>query len=225
MTPFRIDPNLSAMENLWEAAHQAVVVVVCSGQRRRHLKFTKEEWDDLLFRATFETILCFMRKIRKTGKVTMQPYDRSKSFFQNVYACAWSVSGHCIEELIDEIRFKLNVKSIDASSNPGMDKAPKIVETLDTKCYLNYYRQTDKFKELRPYNKLTSQHLKDKRAHEEYKAYVAECELLGVEPMEEFKWRGRNNFIRAYVHKPGTRTLKEMRRSRERGRRISKNHK
>lgn len=216
MKKFLLDPNLTAQENLWAAAHMAVVIVLCARKRRTKLRLSKDEWADLVFRAEFETVCAFMRKIRKTGKLTQRPYNPLKTFFQNVCACAWSVSGHCVEDLIDEIKYKLNVKSIESSSNPGMERAPKIVETLDeSRCYLNYYRAGDKFREPKPYKDL-SNNLKDKRAREDYRAYVVECELLGVTPIDEFTWRGKNGYIRAFTHKYGTPSLLEQRKTRKR---------
>ena len=217
MKKFLLDPNLSAQENLWRAAELAVTSVICSSKRRKKLRLNKEEWEDLVFRAKFETVCAFMRKLRGTGKATQGTYDRSKTFFLNIYSCAWSIGNHVIDDVINEIKIKLNSTSLDASSNPGLERAPKIVETLDeSKCYLNYYRQTDKCKKLIPYRELTTQHLRDRRASEDYRAYVVECELLGVTPVDEFTWRGKNGYVRAFLRKPGMPTFKEMRRIRER---------
>lgn len=213
MKKFLLRPDLTAQENLWAAAELAVTIVLCSSKRRKKLRLNKDEWADLVFRAKFETVCAFMRKLRGTGKGSHK-YDITRSFFLNVYSCAWSIGNHVIDDVINEIKIKLNSTSLDTKVQPWLEKSPKIGETIDTKCHLNYYRKNDK--ELKPYKELTSQHLKDKRAHEDYRAYVVECELLGVTPVDEWTWRGKNGYVRAVLRKPGMATFKEMRRIRER---------
>lgn len=223
MKPFSIDPNVSAQENLWRAARQCTVLVICSAKRRRRLNLNKEEWNDLLDRTTFETVCTFMRKLRGTGKSTQEGYDHSRSFLMNVYACAWSVSGHCINSLLAEIKRRINSIAIEDSISPGQLKSPKYSDVLQDKCYLNYYRKKDNYTKPKSYSKLTSQHLKDKRAHECYEAYVAECQLLGVTPVIEFEYRLKNRYITAFTRKPGTKTFKELRRDRERSAKARRN--
>lgn len=78
---FRLDPNETALENLWRAAKVATVTLL----RRYHIRsFIDDKYIDLFDELTMQTVVSFMYlKIRNKG------YDHRFSFYENVYSCCW----------------------------------------------------------------------------------------------------------------------------------------
>lgn len=78
---FRLDPNETALENLWRAAKVATVTLL----RKFHIRsFIDDKYIDLFDELTMQTVVSFMYlKIRNKG------YDRRFSFYENVYSCCW----------------------------------------------------------------------------------------------------------------------------------------
>lgn len=78
---FRLDPNETALENLWRAAKVATVTLL----RKYHIRsFIDDKYIDLFDELTMQTVVSFMYlKIRNKG------YDRRFSFYENVYSCCW----------------------------------------------------------------------------------------------------------------------------------------
>jgi hypothetical protein len=81
---FRLDPNETALENLWRAAKVATVTLL----RKYHIRsFIDDKYIDLFDELTMQTVVSFMYlKIRNKG------YDRRFSFYENVYSCCWGCS-------------------------------------------------------------------------------------------------------------------------------------
>ena len=109
---FQLDPNETAMENLWRAADYATRYNLS----RKRLRITDEEWKELQCRLALATVLYFLDRLRR-GK-----YDRSVPFFVNVLGCC-RASSYTVTKFLGEIREKLNLTSTDMevgnSDTPG----------------------------------------------------------------------------------------------------------
>lgn len=101
---FMLDPNETAMENLWRCAHATTGFVLKRWWRR--LRLTNEERHDIFVDLMTRTVVRFLRKVRRGG------YDRRFDFWQNVFSSCWGCSQCVIQVHIRQIRKKLAERSI-----------------------------------------------------------------------------------------------------------------
>lgn len=95
---FKLNPNLSARENLWAAAKLSSMYWL----RRKKLKLFRVEWDELVSILTYRTVLYFMQRLRRGL------YNRSESFLYNVLSCARSVQHPVIKAFLTDVKNKIN---------------------------------------------------------------------------------------------------------------------
>lgn len=81
---WRIDPNKTAQENLWDCV-RFNVMTYRNNAVAHGLKLTCDEWEELIPELTIVAVGRFMNKLRN-GR-----YDRNFSFFLNVRSCVRSV--------------------------------------------------------------------------------------------------------------------------------------
>lgn len=80
-TRYKLDPTKSAIENLWDCARVAAVVLL----RKYHIRsYIDDKYIDLFNELVMQTVVSFMFL-----KVRQHEYDRRHSFFENVYSCCW----------------------------------------------------------------------------------------------------------------------------------------
>lgn len=106
MQKFLLNPNETAMENLFRASDWAVRVWL----KRKKLRLFREEWDELRNTQIYWTVRYFLRRLRE-GR-----YDRSQPFFMNVLSCARSCQTATITPFIEQVKHKIS----DASD--GMER-------------------------------------------------------------------------------------------------------
>lgn len=119
---FALDPNLSAMENLWNGCQKACYVILA----KKRLRLTSEERDELMVAFTSEAVASFMaNKIRNHG------YCHDVDFYANCYSCALSVSGNhrVVDKYLNDIKKRLNTTSI--SLQVGMDEEATVEAMLE----------------------------------------------------------------------------------------------
>lgn len=97
---FLLDPNETAMENLFRAADYAVRYIL--SRKRIKLK-SDEEWEELHNRCVYKGVSIFMSRYIGNHK-----YDRAFSFYQNVYSAVWSCVTLVVTSFFDEIKDRLN---------------------------------------------------------------------------------------------------------------------
>lgn len=84
MRVWKIDPNKTAMENLWDAVSVAVKYFIKDYKRR--IFMTDDEWDDFAQTVKFNSVRSFL--LNKVGP--RSSYSRNHCFYQNVYSVVWS---------------------------------------------------------------------------------------------------------------------------------------
>ena len=113
---FRLDPTKTAQENLWEAAKVASIYILLHS----HINDKKIYWCELLENITFRGVRYFYIKLRN------HEYDRTHSFFENVYSCCYSASSHEIKYLCLSNRRKQNYISTDSYITSNITVADSI---------------------------------------------------------------------------------------------------
>lgn len=89
---WQIDPNLSAQENLWDAAKVACIYILLHS--KIHNK--KRDWDELLEALIYRGVRYFYLRLNR------HEYDRTHSFYENVYSCCYSASSHEIKQRVKQ---------------------------------------------------------------------------------------------------------------------------
>ena len=111
---FVLDPNLSAMENLWNGCQKACYVILA----KKRLRLTSEEREELMVAFTASAVASFMaNKIRNHG------YSHDVDFYANCYSCALSVSGNhrVVDKYLNDIKKRLNTTSTSLPVGVGDD--------------------------------------------------------------------------------------------------------
>ena len=103
-----IDPQKSAMENLWDAAKTAAAFLL----HRIKLKCTQEEWHDIHEEMVLKGVRNFL-----DNKVMRHTYDRRFCFFQNVLSSVWSVSNGCIYRNIRDNKRRITALSVETETH------------------------------------------------------------------------------------------------------------
>lgn len=119
---FVLDPNLSAMENLWNACQKACHVILA----KKRLRLTSEEREELVVAFTSEAVASFMaNKIRNHG------YCHDVDFYANAYSSALSVSGNhrVVDKYLNDIKKRLNTTS--TSLQVGINEEATVEDMLE----------------------------------------------------------------------------------------------
>ena len=101
---FKLDPNLTAMENLWEAAKAATSVLFL----RSRITNKGEEIKDMYDQVVAEGVEQFMM-----FKIGQHKYNRNFDFFSNVYSSCWSAYSKVTKRYIADVREKIITDSAD----------------------------------------------------------------------------------------------------------------
>lgn len=180
---FRLDPNLSAKENLWNCMER--VVRVLSNRYRVHLP--TDEYLDFSMNVMTRAVDNFMRL-----KIGQHRYNRKVDFFANCYSSAWAV-------FTDELTRFYNTKKMDMESVdldgyvPGTEIRLSEVVPSESRATLGNYKREHNDK-----GRKAPEELKHRgRFYEEevrltYEDYVADCEELGIPQVDFGKFRERN---------------------------------
>lgn len=114
MKKFKLRPELSAMENLFEACNAAARYILS----HKKLRLSKDEWAELLDIVTLDGVDHFLRI-----KICQHTYNRKYDFFSNAYSAVWCIAGgkHTVYRYLEEIRHRLNSTSTSLSVGVGDD--------------------------------------------------------------------------------------------------------
>lgn len=100
-----IDANKTAMENLWDACRVAAVTVL---SRFKITHYKHEEFHDVLEELVLAGLEHFMRK-----RIQNHEYDRSHTFFENVYSSVWSNTNNVLRRHFKRLDRKISTFCID----------------------------------------------------------------------------------------------------------------
>ena len=106
-----IDPEKSAMENLWEACSVAASDIL----RRLHLQNYQEERREIYEEMVLRGIESFL-----LNKVHFRKYDRRWSFLQNAYGSVWSTSHTVLYRYIRDKKRSITALSTDLVDDDGV---------------------------------------------------------------------------------------------------------
>lgn len=109
-TKFQLDPNKTAMENLWEACSVAAADII----RRLHLQNNREERKEIFEEMVLRGIQSFL-----LNKVRFHTYDRKFSFMQNAYGSVWSTSHTVLYRYIRDKKKSITALSTDLVDEEG----------------------------------------------------------------------------------------------------------
>ena len=119
---FVLDPNLSAMENLWNACQKACYVILA----KKRLRLTSEERNELMVAFTSEAVASFM-----ANKIRNHSYSHEVDFYANAYSSALSVSGNhrVVDNYLNDIKRRLNTTSM--SLQVGFNEEATVEDMLE----------------------------------------------------------------------------------------------
>lgn len=128
---FILRPDLTPMENLWEAIRKATECLIAS----KHLRITDDEYHELKYNLMVSTFFRFKRR------VLAGLYRREYPLFTNVYGCCWGCWSHNWRRISMDIKRRINQVSLDRDygDEPGTTPYEIIPDTPERK--LNYRRQ------------------------------------------------------------------------------------
>lgn len=175
---FMLDPNETAMENLWRAAFVATLVI---GRSHAFWGLRFETRQELLERITLQTVLHFLdHKVRQHKYARVARDGRALTFFDNVLSSAWSVSRWNVDIFMNELTRRTTTDDISPLAPfIGTDsRLPAYVSKAEYKRIM-FGTATDELK--RPADRA-------KRIAKEYEDYAADCEDLGVTALSFDAW-------------------------------------
>lgn len=117
---FLLDPNMTAMENTFEAARVGTAYLL----KNKRLKVTQEEWADLFDEIVYKAVQQFINV-----KVMQHQYNRNYSFYQNMFSCVWSVSRSEVRDWVTDNRRKISALSLNSQLESGAPVSDMFVQT------------------------------------------------------------------------------------------------
>lgn len=170
---FMLDPDKTAMENLWEAARMAAAVVLA---RRKFYGFFGEPKGELMDEVILATVADFMRN--KVGRHTYCRVAKDGTplnFGDNVISSCWSVAHHVADAFIKRVD-KTNSANVDIAD------AQEYIKDGTVPLYVNYddVKQGPHATEL-PY-------VRSLMAKDEYELQMADREELGIATVPLEQW-------------------------------------
>lgn len=186
MARFQLDPNKSAMENLFDAARVATAVI---GRSHRWWHLHGEYFGELFDRILLGTVLSFMEhKVRLHKYARVSKDGRKLCFFDNVLSSCWATSSNVVDDFIKEIDRRNRTSDVEPIkfALTYADRMP---------IYLNRNDILSKCGKARKYSDLLRGCDRAERARELYGRYLAEAELMGLQNVLEFgPWLSRNGY-------------------------------
>lgn len=193
----KLDPNESAMDNLWRLAYTACRIIL----KMKNLTLYTDEYTELLDDLAYLTVRQFMEH-----RIGQKKYSRQHTFFQNVYACAYSSTGSYLKRYLARLKIKIAAIDIDSAApddGEGRDSKRTLGETLDEASMAplrnykaSYNHGIDKKKNP---DECLSRWGWEKAVREEYDFYCVQCEGMGVTPVSFDRYILVNGYIEPLV--------------------------
>lgn len=193
---FVLNPNETAMQNLWRAATLATYIMLFT-KRYGLPRFNHEEINELIEEMTLYVVINVLRKIRG-GSSNIAPYSKKHTFFQNVQSVAWSCRTLLVNRKFEEIKKRIESVDINGVNENGTLVADMVPESA-LNPIITHERPYNGYihRHIKPYKELATVYLKNRRALQEYEDYCAQCKETFVTPVSEAVFRKRNGFIDA----------------------------
>lgn len=182
---FKLDPNLTAMENLFTASRWSSIVVL---KRNRFYGVTAQDKAELIQNLTLATVVHFLNfKVCQKRYARFAKDGRPLTFFDNCLSSAWSCAPNVAQPILKRIQLKVNTSNID-------DVAFRLSDTDKFPLYMAL-DEYDKTKE-KPVHKLKRASDRAHRYRRMYEDYLAEHDELGLlsEPLSFDRWLSRCGF-------------------------------
>lgn len=210
---FKIDPNMTARENLGLAVRCAVPVVLSRYHLgNMELDTVNELYADIRAAAYAHFIIW---KVRKHTYCYVSRDGKPLTFFDNVISSVWSVTGNALDRLMRGLKKKYKTVSMEKAifdNKDIWDIMPDNGSVLENNYYPEKHSPTEILKNdaTRPGRRLNKLEL-------EYSDYQVDCILLGIDPISEEAWVDRNSSNGEEIHeyrlrKTRTGTTSERRR-------------
>lgn len=179
MARFQLDPNETAMENLWRAARMATAVIARS---HNFWHLWGEYKDEAFERLVLASVEAFMRLKIRGGGYCRYTKDGSKklTFFDNMLSACYGCSSHIINQYMQELKERNSLDDIEPMKFclSYADKLPL------------YRSRTESQSKLGVYNKgiteLSLPRQRADRARELYDEYLEECKMMGISNILDF---------------------------------------
>lgn len=210
---YKLNPDISAAENLGLAVRYAVPVVLSRYRLGNLDDYTLNElYADIRTLAYAHFIL---HKVRGHKYCRVSKEGIPLSFFDNVISSVWSVTGNALDRLMRQLKKKYKTVSMEKAifeNKDIWDIMPDRGSLLENNYYPEKHRPTEILKNdaTRPGRRLNKLEL-------EYSDYQVDCVLLGIDPISEEAWVERNSSNGEEIHeyrlrKTRTGTTSERRR-------------
>ena len=176
---FKLDPSMSATENLWEACRVATIVVLRS---HGYYGLTRETRDELFGEIWLATVKNFLAtKVAKHTYCRKAKDGRPLDFLDNCISACWSVA-HGIADR--------HIKALDRKSRTcDIESCAFSLSTQDgLPLYLGYYDYDSSKNSRRKSMEQTTPYQRSQRVLELYDDYKIECEDVGATPLSFEGW-------------------------------------
>ena len=188
MARFQLDPNKSAMENLYAAARIATATVM---KRYNYYGLHGELRDDLFDEIMHRTVehFVFVKVRRHTYAHTTKDGKRKLVFMDNVLSSSWSASAWTVNRFMAHLTNMSRTGDIDPIKFclGNENRLPNYVSETEAAIKRN--------KAERQYAKLKRPCDRARRLQEAYQDYIMEAEELELCNVLSFdKWLGRNGY-------------------------------
>lgn len=188
MARFKLDPNKTAMENLFDCASMAVCVVCGMGHNWYNLnREYRDELFEIIRDATCRHFIEY--KVRRHTYTYTSKDGKPLNFADNVISSCYSVSGNLVDPYMKRLtRFNNTVDIEPLKFCLGYEnRLPNYIS--ETEAIVRYK------KAYRPYSKLKRPCDRARRLREAYEDYTLEAGEMGLSTVLSFdKWLGRNGY-------------------------------
>lgn len=187
MPRFKLDPNETAMENLWRAARMATAVI-CRAHKFWNL--WGEYHDEAFDRVLLATVEAFLRlKIRGGGYRRVAKDGKKLTFFDNVLSACYGCSSNIINQYMQELKERNSLDDIEPMKFclSHADKLPLYRSLTESRTKLGVYNKG--------ITELSYPGQRADRARELYDEYLEECRMMGLENILAFdRWLCRMGY-------------------------------
>ena len=187
---YKLDPSLSAAENLGLAVKYAVPVVL---RRYRLGNIDRETLDEVYAEVRLQTYRHFVEIKVLAHKYCRQTKDgKPLTFFDNVISSCWSVTPNVLYRMKRNIEKRYQTISMEAAA-VHYDKELKLWDVLPDADYLDNDAYVTRYNPLeRMENNRKRPCIGLRRVLDEYIDYEVDCILLGIKPITREQWIERN---------------------------------
>lgn len=187
MSRWQLDPNKTAMENLFRAASIATSVIMKSHRWYGLQWDTATELFDELRDATVVHFIAFKVKMHRYTRVSKD--GRKLTFLDNVLSSCWSASSNIADKFMKDLTKRTSTHDIEPMkySLSHESRMPLYLGECENKYKANLKK---------PYALITRPRARADRVRKEYDDYAADCDDLGVTSLSFEAWLASTGYSR-----------------------------